>query len=187
MNQARAHHRSRNGSYHHAFLGRGRRGPVRSYLGDGGGGAGPVVVVLRDRAGEGAAGLLEVLLLVVVVVLRGVEVDAGAALEGREEGRRHTGRHPHRIALHVHVRQEVAVGVDAVHEHISDAGNAKGAALMSEGACVGGGILGEARGWGMMEGEAEVAGRAWDGGGRRGGGHGAKAARPSGQGIVRRL
>jgi hypothetical protein len=51
---------------------------------------------------------------------------------------------------------------------------------------VGGGILGEARGWGMTEGEAEVAGRARGGGGSRGGGHGAKAARPSGQGIVRR-
>jgi hypothetical protein len=59
-------------------------------------------------------------------------------------------------------------------------------ALMSEGAGVGGGILGEARGWGMTEGEAEVAGRARGGGGSRGGGHGAKAARPSGQGIVRR-
>jgi hypothetical protein len=37
------------------------------------------------------------------------------------------------------------------------------------------------------EGEAEVAGggpAGWDGGGSRGGGHGAKAARPSGQGIV---
>jgi hypothetical protein len=143
--QARAHHRSRNGSYHHAFLGRGRRGPVRSHLGDGGGGAAPVVVVLRDRAGEGAAGLLEVLLLLVAVVLHGVEVDAGAALEGREEGRRHTGRHPHRVALHVPVRQEAAVGVDVGGGGRGRRDSRRGAWMGDDGG--GGGGRGARAGW----------------------------------------
>lgn len=92
---------------------------ITSHLGEGGGGSGPVVVVLGHRlrrAGEGAAALLEVLVvLVVAVVLRGVEVDAGAALQGREEGGRHAGGHPHGVALHVPIRQDAAVGVDSVH------------------------------------------------------------------------
>jgi hypothetical protein len=88
-----------------------------SHLGEGRGGTGSVVEVLGEGLGSGeheraVPGLLEVLL---AVVLRGVEVDAGAPLQGCEERRRHASGHPDRVALQLLVREDAAVGVDAAH------------------------------------------------------------------------
>jgi hypothetical protein len=86
-----------------------------SHLGEGDGGCGTAVVVLGEGVGAGederkVLGLVGV--LVAAVVLGGVEVDAGEALQGREEGRRHARGHPTGVPLHVPVRQDAAVRVD---------------------------------------------------------------------------
>jgi L-aminopeptidase/D-esterase-like protein len=92
---------------------------MRSHLGEGGGGGGSVVVVLGEGLGagehEGAVlGLLGV--VVVALVVGGVDVDAGAALHGREEGRRHAGPDPDRVPLQLLVRQDAAAAAaDAIH------------------------------------------------------------------------
>jgi len=76
-------------------------------LGEGaevGGLRGGGVVVVAWRGGEDEGPVLGLLLVVVVV---GGEVDAGAALEGGEEGGGHAGPDPGRPALHGRRRSRV--------------------------------------------------------------------------------
>jgi len=72
-------------------------------LGEGaevGGLRGGGVVVVAGRGGEDEGPVLGLLLVVAVIVVVGGEVDAGAALEGGEEGGGHAGPDPGRPALH---------------------------------------------------------------------------------------
>ena len=72
-------------------------------LGEGaevGGLRGGGVVVVAGRGGEDEGPILGLLLVVAVIVVVGGEVDAGAALEGGEEGGGHAGPDPGRPALH---------------------------------------------------------------------------------------
>jgi len=79
-------------------------------LGEGaevGGLRGGGVVVVAGRGGEDEGPILGLLLVVAVIVVVGGEVDAGAALEGGEEGGGHAGPDPGRPALHGRRRSRV--------------------------------------------------------------------------------